>query len=36
MPVIAAEVPAHHLTTNGDSLAEWGYNGPKVKGRQFK
>ena len=36
MPVIAAEVPARHLHTNGDSLSEWGYNGPPVKGRQFR
>jgi len=36
MPVISAEVPAKHLTTDGNSLSEWGYNGPKVKGRQFK
>lgn len=33
-PVVAATVPAGTVHTNGDSLQEWGYNGPTpVQGR---
>lgn len=33
-PVVAATVPAGTVHTNGDSLQEWGYNGPApVQGR---
>lgn len=32
MPVIAARVYARDLFTSGDSLQEWGYMGPALKG----
>lgn len=30
--VVTSTVPASQLHTNGDSLAEWGYNGPPTQG----
>jgi len=31
MVILAAWVPASSLHTNGDSLLEWGYNGPRIR-----
>lgn len=33
-PVVQATVPAKHLFTSGDSIAEWGYHGPSIPSRR--